>query len=96
MSPLSPPTTTRETDEATITPKPDFKPGDELDLSLAQKWHITTFWSCATFGRDRVYCGWHEPVRPGGDEIAAANPRLDTRAAALAAGALALAFAAVL
>ncbi|PVH89228.1 hypothetical protein DL98DRAFT_647784 [Cadophora sp. DSE1049] len=97
LSTLAPPTTTTtEIDEAMITPKPDFKPGDELELSLKQKWHITTYWSCVTFGQDRVFCGWHEPVRPGGDEIAAANGRLDTRAAALAAGALVLAFAAVL
>jgi len=45
-------------DEAVITPKPDFKPGDELELSLKQKWHITTYWSCVTFGQDRVFCGW--------------------------------------
>ncbi|KAH7399908.1 hypothetical protein BKA64DRAFT_468955 [Cadophora sp. MPI-SDFR-AT-0126] len=94
-STLAQPTTT-EIDEAMITPKPDFKPGDELELSLKQKWHITTYWSCVTFGQDRVFCGWHEPVRPGGDEIAAANGRPDTRAAALAAGALVLAFAVAL
>ncbi|KAK0102373.1 hypothetical protein ONS95_005995 [Cadophora gregata] len=94
-STLAPPTTT-ETDEARITPKPDFKPGDELELSLKQKWHITTYYSCVTFGQNRVFCGWHEPVRPGGDEIAAANGRLDTTAAALAAGALVFAFAVAL
>ncbi|CZT41648.1 uncharacterized protein RSE6_16019 [Rhynchosporium secalis] len=124
---ISAPTT--QIAEATITAKPAFKPGDEVALlSLHQKWHITTYCSCATFGKDRVFCGWsvlipflfllfaflvllvispreafgikHEPVRPGGDEIAAANPGLDlgiqTKVAALAAGILAVIFAALL
>ncbi|XMA07785.1 hypothetical protein WAI453_000576 [Rhynchosporium graminicola] len=94
-------TPTTQIAEATITAKPAFKPGDEVALlSLHLKWHITTYWSCATFGKDRVFCGWHEPVRPGGDEIAAANPGLDlgiqTKVAALAAGILAVIFAALL
>ncbi|KAL2071224.1 hypothetical protein VTL71DRAFT_12459 [Oculimacula yallundae] len=102
ISTISPsPSTTTSRAEATITPKPSFKPGDEVDLmTLHQKWHIETYWSCATFGKDRVFCGWHEPVRPGGDEIAAANPGLDldvrTKVAALGAAALAVAFAALL
>ncbi len=45
-------------DAAVITPGPEFKPGDEVELSLQQKWHLTTYWSCATFGKDRVFCGW--------------------------------------
>lgn len=49
-------------DAAVITLGPDFKPGDEVELSLQQKWHLTTYWSCATFGKDRVFCGWL--VRP--------------------------------
>ncbi|KAI9055805.1 hypothetical protein LZ554_000745 [Drepanopeziza brunnea f. sp. 'monogermtubi'] len=83
-----------------ITPKPDFQPGDEAALSLRQKWHLTTYWSCATFAAGRVFCGWHEPVLPGGDEIAgaSANGRGETRGdlKAWAVGALVLAIGAAL
>jgi len=51
-------TTITSVDYAAITRGPDFKPGDEIELSLQQKWHLTTYWSCATLGKDRVFCGW--------------------------------------
>lgn len=33
---------------------------------------MTTYWSCVTI-ETQVHCGWHEPVLPGGDEIAGAE-----------------------
>ncbi|KAJ5054106.1 uncharacterized protein L3040_000389 [Drepanopeziza brunnea f. sp. 'multigermtubi'] len=85
----------REAAAPRMTPKPDFQPGDEAALSLRQKWHLTTYWSCATFAAGRVFCGWHEPVLPGGDEIAGANGRGETRGElkAWAVGALVLGLA---
>jgi hypothetical protein len=40
----------------------------------AQKWHLTTYWSCVTYYdvTTTTHCGWHEPVLPGGDEISGA------------------------
>lgn len=51
---------------------------------LAQKWHVETFWSCVTFAIT-THCGWHEPVRPGGDEIAGAG-RVGAAGAVVVAG----------
>ncbi|KAI6712607.1 hypothetical protein JHW43_004835 [Diplocarpon mali] len=94
--PRTPTPTARALDGASITPRPSFEPGDEAQLvSLQQKWHLTTYWSCATFGSERVFCGWHEPVLPGGDEIAAASRRADARVAAVVAVAAVLVGAAL-
>jgi hypothetical protein len=44
------------------------------ELTEQRKWHVETYWSCVTFPLT-THCGWHEPVLPGGTEIAAA-PRV--------------------
>jgi hypothetical protein len=51
---------------------------------------LTTFWECVTIATD-VNCGWHEPVVPGGDEIAAAPGLPNQNLAGLAAAALVVA-----
>lgn len=79
-----PSTTTTTSPESQITEPPN--PSD-LALGLQMKWHVTTYWSCVTLGT-YTHCGWHEPVVPGGDEIAAA-PKLnrDIKRAGCVAGA---------
>jgi len=41
-------------------------------VSVKQKWHLTTYTTCVTLGT-YVDCGVHEPVLPGGDEVAGAG-----------------------
>ncbi|PSS20598.1 hypothetical protein M430DRAFT_34827 [Amorphotheca resinae ATCC 22711] len=64
-SPASSPTTPSP-QVGTITAPPSLE-----DVNFQQKWHQTTYWSCVTI-HTQVHCGWHEPVLPGGDEIAGA------------------------
>lgn len=42
--------------DATITQAPDFD-GD-VSSWIQEKWHLTTFWSCNTFDKTYVDCGW--------------------------------------
>ncbi|CZR53316.1 uncharacterized protein PAC_03194 [Phialocephala subalpina] len=74
--------------KASVTPAPEvIIDGDGKILTvlgnggfeLQEKWHLTTFTSCHTFDATFIYCGVHEPVLPGGDEIAAAVRPLDAR-----------------
>ncbi|KAB8290728.1 hypothetical protein EYC80_008365 [Monilinia laxa] len=41
------------------------------EIQLQEKYHLTTYWSCVTL-HTYVHCGWHEPLLPGGTEIAGA------------------------
>jgi hypothetical protein len=58
-----------------------------------EKWHEVTYWSCVT-DPVQTYCGWHQPVLPGGDDISAVASRkaafgiLGVMAAAVMVGAL--------
>lgn len=47
---------------------------------------MTTFWSCNVWYGTSTHCGWHEPVLPGGTQVAAA-PSLGARRAGVVAGA---------
>jgi hypothetical protein len=76
-----------ETGRAMVTSPPELGKGGSIQLQ--EKWHLTTYWSCDVFDRTVTMCGWHEPVLPGGDEIAGAG-HLNVRAAAIAAGVLAI------
>ncbi|KAM3085930.1 hypothetical protein ACMFMG_002982 [Clarireedia jacksonii] len=56
----------------------DFQPNPVItaaptaqDIELQQKYHLTTYWSCVTI-QTYVHCGWHNPLLPGGTEIAGA------------------------
>jgi hypothetical protein len=61
-----------------------------MSMMLQEKYHMTTYWSCVTIVT-QVHCGWHEPVLPGGDEIAAAPGRKGrVGVAALLAGVVAV------
>lgn len=60
-------------EEPQITEAPEILNGD-MEQQLQEKYHMTTYWSCVTIAT-QVHCGWHEPVLPGGDEIAGANGR---------------------
>jgi len=62
----------------------------EMSQRIQEKWHLTTYWSCVTFGPNQVDCGLHEPVLPGGTEIAGVRGRPDANAriAVVVAGAL--------
>ncbi|KAI9735417.1 MAG: hypothetical protein M1818_006423 [Claussenomyces sp. TS43310] len=76
--------------ESVDSPLPHITPSPSLDFdaldadastaaaaaapALQEKWHLTTFYTCVTLGT-YSHCGWHEPVLPGGDEVAAANAR---------------------
>ncbi|KAF4636413.1 hypothetical protein G7Y89_g1673 [Cudoniella acicularis] len=42
--------------------------GDQVE-DLQGKWHLTTYYTCVTLGAN-TDCGWHEPVLPGGTDIA--------------------------
>jgi hypothetical protein len=66
--------TPTDTEEPQITEAPEFSDAD-MSMMLQEKYHITTYWSCVTIGT-QVHCGWHEPVLPGGDEIAGASGRM--------------------
>lgn len=72
--------------KASVTPAPEviidgvgkmFTVLGDGVVGLQEKWHLTTFTSCHTFDATFIYCGVHEPVLPGGDEIAAAVRPLD-------------------
>lgn len=65
--------TPTDTEEPQITEAPEILDGD-MSLMLQEKYHMTTYWSCVTIAT-QVHCGWHEPVLPGGDEIAGAPGR---------------------
>ncbi|PMD23716.1 hypothetical protein NA56DRAFT_701117 [Hyaloscypha hepaticicola] len=69
-----------------VTSPPEMGSGSVVELQ--EKWHLTTYWSCNVFDRTVTMCGWHEPVLPGGTEIARAG-HLNAKAAAIAAGVLA-------
>ncbi|KAG9248207.1 hypothetical protein BJ878DRAFT_402245, partial [Calycina marina] len=57
---------------------------DDLEVGMQQKWHVETYYSCVTRGSD-THCGWHEPVLPGGTEIAGARA-LERSGGAIVAG----------
>jgi hypothetical protein len=65
--------TTLDGEEPQITEPPEILNGD-VDQQLQEKYHMTTYWSCVTIAT-QVHCGWHEPVLPGGNEIAGAPGR---------------------
>lgn len=61
----------------TLIPAVEFILSPDLTAASpgeAQKWHLTTYWSCVTDYdiTTTTHCGWHEPVLPGGDEISGA------------------------
>ena len=80
--------TTLEGEEPTITEAPEILNGD-MGQHLQEKYHMTTYWSCVTIAT-QVHCGWHEPVLPGGDEVAGANGRGRVGVAAMFAAAVAV------
>ena len=67
----APALTTLDGEEPQITEPPEVLNGD-VNQQFQEKYHMTTYWSCVTIAT-QVHCGWHEPVLPGGDEIAAAS-----------------------
>ena len=59
----------------TPAPAPVFDENGEIQIPTAHvKWHLTTYFTCLPRGKTSN-CGWHEPVLPGGTEIAAANSK---------------------
>ncbi|KUJ18059.1 uncharacterized protein LY89DRAFT_781157 [Mollisia scopiformis] len=72
--------------KSTVTPAPAvIIDADGKVQGVEEKWHLTTFTSCHTFDATFTYCGLHEPVLPGGDEIAGAVRPLDARGGVLRA-----------
>ncbi|KAG9231419.1 hypothetical protein BJ875DRAFT_382990 [Amylocarpus encephaloides] len=60
-----------------ITPPPSIvldANGEIESADFKAKWHLTTYYTCLPRGTTSR-CGWHEPVLPGGTEIAWAEGR---------------------